>query len=697
MVENRSQTDQPPVELPEARGLFGPMEVIPLVSDLIPGPIVDAVVLGYCRRQPQAVSGLAQNDGRIFPQEERKNFDTFSPYCNAIRCTPGGRALCQACDVAGIKLMLGKTLTEAESKLVEPVEPLAKGATCYICHAGNLEVIVPVTLRLRDVQRAPSAHIGAFWGGQCRIQNTAELSHIFARVAETTGLADEHLRMLFEQNRKFMDEDAIRQLQEELLHMSDAMSKSVTISYHVNERLRADKLTEHLGGELARLLGKFSSGGGNAISRRDQIRDLMRSTLIDFVKQYRLLCSVVYFIEDDPQTGTITLNPCVGDPKPHTYPIVISRTSLNLRRGLTARRDASNAGDNDFVRKILATWRADPETCGVSYLVFSGARTGLRLWVSIEKDNPQHDAKFRYIHDGGVQPAFENFLRDASKAIAGGLDIVDLLKEIDAKRAQSKIDSDKLRRAKEDLENQQQETRRLVMRMAHLVSRPILELELAASALKANPAATNIRDHFGGCLFELRRASRTFKTFDDLASSRGIASSEKPQPLDIVELLEEAITVIRPLSQLNRHAVELTASQAMTASPRKIIARRSTVAEIIENLLHNAIKYSLGGREVEVHVQEQDRGVEVLFTDYGCGIGDDEKKRVFDLSYRSPMAKRLQVEGSGIGLWVAMQLAKLNEGILEVVSCDPFDYVDSKKRKPEPRYKVVFRLWLPVK
>jgi signal transduction histidine kinase len=163
-----------------------------------------------------------------------------------------------------------------------------------------------------------------------------------------------------------------------------------------------------------------------------------------------------------------------------------------------------------------------------------------------------------------------------------------------------------------------------------------------------------------------------------------------------VQLLADAERVIRPLARLKRHSVELRVSKSMAASPRKITARKSTVAEIIENLLHNAIKYSLGGREVEVSVGEHDGGVELLFTDYGCGIGEDERERVFELGYRSEMAKRFKVEGSGIGLWVARQLAKLNEGTLEVATCDLFDSIKSKQREPQPRYKVVFRLWLPV-
>ena len=123
---------------------------------------------------------------------------------------------------------------------VKPFASQTKGTTCYLCHAGNLEVVVPVTLGLRDAQRAPSVNIGAFWGGQCRVQATEDMSDVFARLAERTGLSVEHLRTLHEEQASLMDDAAIRQLEEELLHKSEAMSKSVTIAYHERERLRAD-------------------------------------------------------------------------------------------------------------------------------------------------------------------------------------------------------------------------------------------------------------------------------------------------------------------------------------------------------------------------------------------------------------------------------------------------------------------------
>ena len=55
-------------ELPQAAGLFGRHDSLPLVSDLLPGEIVDATVYGYQSIHPGVVAGLVQNDGRIFPE-----------------------------------------------------------------------------------------------------------------------------------------------------------------------------------------------------------------------------------------------------------------------------------------------------------------------------------------------------------------------------------------------------------------------------------------------------------------------------------------------------------------------------------------------------------------------------------------------------------------------------------------------------
>ncbi|WP_336097453.1 sensor histidine kinase [Roseovarius sp. CH_XMU1461] len=89
--------------------------------------------------------------------------------------------------------------------------------------------------------------------------------------------------------------------------------------------------------------------------------------------------------------------------------------------------------------------------------------------------------------------------------------------------------------------------------------------------------------------------------------------------------------------------------------------------QILFNIIGNAIKFTDQGK-VDVSFEERKFHVNVVIQDTGVGIEKSEVARIFESFYQSKYTSKKSVEGTGLGLTVAKDLAKLNGGDVTVKS-----------------------------
>ena len=100
-----------------------------------------------------------------------------------------------------------------------------------------------------------------------------------------------------------------------------------------------------------------------------------------------------------------------------------------------------------------------------------------------------------------------------------------------------------------------------------------------------------------------------------------------------------------------------------------IRADRDRLGQALHNLVGNAIKYTPSGGRVEVKVQfEENNTMVVQVIDSGIGIDESQHERIFDRFCRADDRRIAQVTGSGLGLALARQIARLHNGDVTVES-----------------------------
>ena len=133
------------------------------------------------------------------------------------------------------------------------------------------------------------------------------------------------------------------------------------------------------------------------------------------------------------------------------------------------------------------------------------------------------------------------------------------------------------------------------------------------------------------------------------------------QPLDIVEIIREVETIIRPL--LVRRGQSVRVSPLATCPLVEADAHR--ISQVLLNLLSNANKYADAGTEIEIAVSMNRGAVRVSVSDRGPDLPRDALRGAFRAYDR---AGRSGGEGLGIGLWVVRSIVRAHGGRVGAVN-----------------------------
>jgi two-component system phosphate regulon sensor histidine kinase PhoR len=90
--------------------------------------------------------------------------------------------------------------------------------------------------------------------------------------------------------------------------------------------------------------------------------------------------------------------------------------------------------------------------------------------------------------------------------------------------------------------------------------------------------------------------------------------------------------------------------------------------EVLQNLLDNAIQYTLPGGKIVLSAELRNDGVIFTVSDTGIGIPTADQPRIFERFYRVDAARSREAGGTGLGLAIAKHLVEVHGGRIWVES-----------------------------
>lgn len=91
-------------------------------------------------------------------------------------------------------------------------------------------------------------------------------------------------------------------------------------------------------------------------------------------------------------------------------------------------------------------------------------------------------------------------------------------------------------------------------------------------------------------------------------------------------------------------------------------------AQVIINILSNAIKYNNGNNEIYIKVFKRNNSINISIKDSGIGIPKSEYKNIFERFYRLDKSRGANEKGAGVGLTIAKSIVNAHGGEIEVYS-----------------------------
>lgn len=132
--------------------------------------------------------------------------------------------------------------------------------------------------------------------------------------------------------------------------------------------------------------------------------------------------------------------------------------------------------------------------------------------------------------------------------------------------------------------------------------------------------------------------------------------------VDLCALVKRVVEEVQP--GLTAHTVECI-------SPDELIlieADELRLEQVLQNLISNAVKYSLSGGPVQVRVEQRGTMACIAVTDQGIGIPAEDIPQLFERFYRASNADDQHVSGMGIGLYIVKEIVSLHNGEVKVES-----------------------------
>lgn len=133
---------------------------------------------------------------------------------------------------------------------------------------------------------------------------------------------------------------------------------------------------------------------------------------------------------------------------------------------------------------------------------------------------------------------------------------------------------------------------------------------------------------------------------------------------DVVKLAESVVEELAPTIEEKQLHVETTFADAFL----NIKTDAKLIRIVIQNLMSNAVKYTPEGGTVRLGLLDEGGKQQIVVSDTGHGIPQAEQDRIFSKMFRASNVKKLDVKGTGLGLYLVRAITDLFGGSVSFTS-----------------------------
>ncbi len=135
--------------------------------------------------------------------------------------------------------------------------------------------------------------------------------------------------------------------------------------------------------------------------------------------------------------------------------------------------------------------------------------------------------------------------------------------------------------------------------------------------------------------------------------------------IDVARVLQSLVSSYSVLAKTK--GIALLFEKTLNA-PAMLYADPEKLALAVGNVIDNALKYTKEGGRIKVLLSRNAEFAEIQISDTGIGIPEAEQKKVFSKFFRASNVARLDIDGTGLGLFIAFHVIKRHGGNIFFIS-----------------------------
>ena len=202
-----------------------------------------------------------------------------------------------------------------------------------------------------------------------------------------------------------------------------------------------------------------------------------------------------------------------------------------------------------------------------------------------------------------------------------------------------------------------------VSNVSHELKTPLTSIRMFSELLADGRVSDKEkqRSYFNIITAETARLTRLINNVLDFSRLERSEKKYNFAKCDLLDAVRETVGTYRPHLEAGGFKLECD----LPASPLFVNGDRDALAQIVVNLLSNAEKYSGERKEARVEARQQSQPlahVEVRVLDRGLGVPKGCEEKIFEQFYRAHDSLSSGIQGSGLGLTLARQIARAHGG-----------------------------------
>jgi two-component system phosphate regulon sensor histidine kinase PhoR len=193
----------------------------------------------------------------------------------------------------------------------------------------------------------------------------------------------------------------------------------------------------------------------------------------------------------------------------------------------------------------------------------------------------------------------------------------------------------------------------------HELKTPVTSLKLYLETFTKHdlPREEQLK-YMGFMLLDVERLSANINSILNLARIESRLQEGAPTPVNLPEMIRQFVNDNRHIF----HDCDIRVDRP-PGGPLLYPVITSLFEMLLMNILTNAIKYNTSGKpRIDIAFENKEKSLLIHFRDNGIGIAQAERKRIFSKFYQARHDGPIPVGGSGIGLYLVQQIARLHHG-----------------------------------